>query len=154
VWDRAGEALHTSTFLAHPLACAAALAALAVLEEEDLAGRAAEWEEALAANLAALADRSPIVGVVRGMGMMWGLELGPPDRPAHASANLAQTVVRNCLAGGVLLLRGGPGGNVLQLTPPLVLEEAEWRFASGVLGDALSAAGSAPAGRRRSAGRR
>jgi 4-aminobutyrate aminotransferase-like enzyme len=131
VWRTEGEALHTSTFLAHPLACAAALAALDVFEEEGLVERAAAWGRRWRDELPALAGGAPGVADVRGAGMMWGIELC--DVRGEPAARRAARVVHECRRRGLLLLAGGPGGNVLQITPPLVLEEGEWAFARAVL---------------------
>ncbi|MFN7942322.1 MAG: aminotransferase class III-fold pyridoxal phosphate-dependent enzyme [Thermoanaerobaculia bacterium] len=112
-WATSGEALHTATFVAHPLACAAALASLAVLEGEDLAGRARRLETEVGERLAPLAARGA-VRAVRGRGLLWGIEL--VDRAA------ARALVARCLARGVLVLSGGPRGDVVQIAPPLVID--------------------------------
>ncbi|MFN2431569.1 MAG: aminotransferase class III-fold pyridoxal phosphate-dependent enzyme, partial [Gemmatimonadota bacterium] len=146
VWERPGEALHTSTFLAHPLACAAALAALEVLERERLVERAAAWEATLGTDLRRLAIRRG-VGDVRGRGMMWAVELvrhppagrgAVPGGPATPDPQAAGALVAACLQRGVLVLAGGSHGNVLQVTPPLVLSADEWAFALEALQDALA----------------
>jgi 4-aminobutyrate aminotransferase-like enzyme len=137
VWDRGGEALHTATFLAHPLACAAALATLDVMDAERLPARAAAWEPRLRADLSALAGAHPPVVDVRGAGMLWGLEIGGAG--GRPDAERARRVVDGCLARGVLLLAGAPRGHVLELTPPLVLTDAEWAEASAALDAALAA---------------
>jgi len=121
--------------MAHPLACAAALAALDVFEEERLVERAATWGRRWSGELPALARAARAVADVRGSGMMWGLELRDGHGAPHTRR--AKQVVRGCLRRGLLLLAGGPSGNVLQITPPLVLEEAEWTFAREVLEAAL-----------------
>jgi 4-aminobutyrate aminotransferase/(S)-3-amino-2-methylpropionate transaminase len=136
-WRRDGEALHTSTFLGHPLACAAALAALDVLEGERLSQRAAAWESRLGEELGLLAGLHPVVGDVRGLGMMWGVELVWPGRPADANPAAARQVAAGCLRRGVLVITGGYLENVLQITPPLVLEEREWAFALAAMSNAL-----------------
>jgi len=117
VWSTPGEALHTATFVAHPLACAAALATLDVLEEEDLPGRAARRESVLAARLCPLQDRFSGVREVRGRGLLWALDL--------ADAALAKDLVSGLLARGVLALAGGPEGRVLQIVPPLTVTDRQ-----------------------------
>lgn len=118
-----GEAMHTSTFQGHPLACAAALAALEVIEEERLAERArtegARWLEALRD----MAEAHPGVADVRGRGLMVGMELvkGPDDRP---DGDRAARVLVEALRRGWILLLGAPEANVLSLTPPLTAERA------------------------------
>lgn len=109
-----GEALHTQTFLGHPVACAAGLASLAVLAEEKLVERSAENGAAALSHLgAALAGRDGVVEV-RGRGLMLGIELDTGER-ARAACTAA-------LENGVILLPSGEGGRVLSITPPLCIE--------------------------------
>ena len=123
-WDRGGEALHTATFLAHPLACAAALATLDVLAKERLPARAARLGKHVAGRLARLGKRHPGLRW-RGRGLLWGLEL--------ESAAAASAAARAARAEGVLMLAGGAAGNVLQIAPPLVIREPQLDLALDVL---------------------
>jgi 4-aminobutyrate aminotransferase-like enzyme len=116
LWEHPGEARHTGTFVAHPLACAAALATLAVLEREALADRAGRLGESLGERLASWPERFADLSEVRGRGLLWGLEL--------ESAAAAKRLVRRALELGVLLLAGGPEGRVAQIAPPLSIDEA------------------------------
>ena len=138
-WPRSsGEAIHTSTFLGHPLGCAAALASMAVLREERLVERSAELGARMQARLASFAADHPHVAEVRGRGMMIGVEL-VRDREAMTPApELAGRVVVEALRRGVLLLGGGVHGNVLSLSPPFVLTDAQADFAIGVLEEILA----------------
>jgi acetylornithine/succinyldiaminopimelate/putrescine aminotransferase len=111
-WPAAGEALHTSTFLAHPLACAAALATLRVLAAPRFAEGAARLAAALAAGTAGLAAL-PGVAAVRGRGLLWGVELDT------RGAGVAWS--RAAAAEGVLALPAGEDGRVLELLPPASL---------------------------------
>jgi 4-aminobutyrate aminotransferase-like enzyme len=129
VWRVAGEALHAATFLAHPLACAAALATLDLFAGEPLVARAAALGETLAPRLAALAARHRAVRDVRGVGALWALELD--------SAATAKAFVDACRARGVLLLAGGPTARVAQIAPPFVLTDAQLDAALAVLDTAL-----------------
>lgn len=128
-WSTPGEALHTATFVAHPLACAAALACLDVLEEEDLPARAAALGAVVADRLAPLCDRVPGIREVRGRGLLWALEL--------ADATLAGTAVAGLRARGVLALAGGPEGRVLQLTPPLTITDRQLAIAMDLVEETL-----------------
>jgi len=118
-----GEAIHTSTFLGHPLACAAALASLRVLVEEDLARRAREVGERWIEALRGMAAGHAAVGEVRGRGLMVGIDLVRNPATREPAPELARRVVTGALREGWILLAGGPGGNVLSLTPPLTIEE-------------------------------
>jgi 4-aminobutyrate aminotransferase/(S)-3-amino-2-methylpropionate transaminase len=106
-----GEALHTATFLGHPVSCAAGIAALSELAERGLVERAARLGERAATRLSA-------AGLpVRGRGLMLGIPL--------RSGELASEVMFGALDRGVLLLPSGPGGTVLSITPPLTIGETE-----------------------------
>lgn len=127
-WRTGGEALHTGTFVAHPLACAAALVTLEVLVEERLAARAGELGESL---VTVLAPAVPPGVVLRGRGALWGLELPTAAAAARLVARLRQR--------GLLLLCGGPSGTVVELLPPLVLGDEQLAFALAAIGEELEA---------------
>lgn len=116
--ESTGEALHTSTFLGHPLACAAGLAFLDELEREGLARRAREEGDRLIARLREDLGGDPRVLDVRGRGLFVGVELaGGPG----AGGRLA----RRLLADGVIVLPAGPTGDVVEITPPLSIGRAQ-----------------------------
>lgn len=120
-----GEALHTQTFLGHPAGCAAALASLAVLEEEGLAARAAALGARALDLLRREAKAARRVAEVRGRGLMIGIE-----------CDTAATAARACVAAldrGVILLPSGDEGRVLSVTPPLVIGEEALLAALGVV---------------------
>lgn len=111
----AGEAIHTQTFLGHPASCAAALAALRVIDRERLVERAARLGETVLARLRTdLAGLASVVDV-RGMGLMIGIACA---RPA-----VAHRVTQAALEQGVIVLPSGEGGRVLSITPPLSIAE-------------------------------
>jgi len=130
-WETPGEARHTATFLANPLACAAALAVLDILDEEDLAGRAMRLGAWTGERLAALRDLSTAVTDVRGRGLLWGIEL--------ATARAAKAWVGAAQERGVLFLAGGPEGRVAQVVPPLTIPEEQLARALDILQEALVA---------------
>nr|CAA9284524.1 Adenosylmethionine-8-amino-7-oxononanoate aminotransferase [uncultured Armatimonadetes bacterium] len=126
-----GEALHTSTFLGSPLGCAAALAAIAELEERDLPGRARVVGGHFKGRLRALAERHPEAIVeVRGRGLMLGLRL--------ASSSLVLRLVYDLLARGLIVLPAGPG-DVLEFVPPLTVMEEQIDWAVDEMDAALAA---------------
>jgi 4-aminobutyrate aminotransferase-like enzyme len=125
-----GEALHTSTFLGNPLGCAAALATIDEMERLHLPERSAALGNTLALRLDALRP-NPLVRDVRGRGMLWGVEM----RDAAA----AFTATKNALARGVIVAQSGVEGNVIALSPPLVIEETQLGHALDVLESALGA---------------
>ena len=129
-WETPGEARHTATFLAHPLACAAALATLDILEEEALPARAARLGDILGRRLASWPNRFPMIEEIRGRGLLWGVQLRTPEAAKQWM-----------LAGwsrGVLFLAGGPEGRVAQVVPPLTIREELLEGAVGILEGAFS----------------
>jgi 4-aminobutyrate aminotransferase-like enzyme len=102
--DSTGEAMHTTTFLGHPIACAAALAAIRVIEEEGLVERAhlagQRWRE----ELLDMAQHYPVVGDVRGRGLMIGLDLVADPETRQPDPDLAGRVLVEALRRGWILL--------------------------------------------------
>jgi acetylornithine/succinyldiaminopimelate/putrescine aminotransferase len=131
-WETAGEARHTATFLANPLACAAALATLDVLQEEDLSARAVRLGEVLGRRLATWPDRFPDVEEVRGRGLLWGIQLRTKE--------IAKSWMLAAWSRGILLLAGGPEGRVAQLVPPLTVKEEQLEEAMEILEESLKSA--------------
>jgi 4-aminobutyrate aminotransferase len=116
-----GEAVHTSTFLGNPTACAAAVASLKEIQRRDLAGRARREGRRWLVGLAELGERHEAVGDVRGRGLMAGLDLVGDRETRQPDADLAGRVIRKALRRGWILLPGGPAGNVISLSPPLTI---------------------------------
>ena len=129
-WETPGEARHTATFLANPPACAAALATLDVLQDEDLPARAVRLGRDLGQRLATWPDRFPAVEEVRGRGLLWGAQF--------RTAEAAKRWMLEAWSRGVLLLAGGPEGRVAQLVPPLTIREEQLAAAVGILEDLLA----------------
>jgi 4-aminobutyrate aminotransferase/(S)-3-amino-2-methylpropionate transaminase len=130
-WPRSGgEALHTQTFLGHPLGCAAALASLAVIEQEKLVERSAETgARALEYLRRRLAD-APGIREVRGRGLLLGVECDGPERAARACAR--------ALEHGVIVLASGDDARVVSITPPLSIEPDLLELALDLLAKALA----------------
>ncbi len=126
------------TYGGNPVACAAALGAIATIEEENLVGAANRIGEVMLPALRELADRYPCIGDVRGRGAMIAVEIVEPGTktpdPATTSA-----VAAACHAEGVLVLTAGTYGNVLRFLPPLVMPEHLLVEALGVLDKAFAA---------------
>lgn len=117
--DPGREAIRTGTFYGHPIACAAALAALDVIAREDLCARSRELGHRARARLARF-------GVARGEGLFLGLDLGAPGR--------ALVAVRRMLEAGYLVLPAGNDASVVQLVPPLGIDEGLLEGAIDTLG--------------------
>ncbi len=128
--DRWPNGTHGSTFGGNPVACAAAVATIAVLQEEGLYERAVTLGDRARTALSGL-DAGIVE--VRGIGAMIGVELR--DKAT------AEAVQQRCFEGGVLVLTCGPEGNVLRLIPPLTMSDAELDHGLQVLTAALTSSG-------------
>jgi 4-aminobutyrate aminotransferase-like enzyme len=111
------KGMSISTFGGNPVTSAAALATIEVVEEENLVENARVMGERLRNGLDALKKKYPVIGDVRGMGLMQGLELvGENKKPApEATRRLFEATKAN----GLLIGKGGLMGNVVRITPPL-----------------------------------
>ena len=108
---------HGSTFGGNPVACAAALATLEVLDQTDGYRRTAALGERVVAHLRREVGGHGSVRDIRGIGLMVGVELADKD--------VTDRVCRACLAAGVIVLSCGPDENVLRLVPPLTITDTE-----------------------------
>jgi len=142
---------HGSTFGTNDLAAAAGLATLRVLEQERLVERAARLGDLLLELTAPLVDRYEIVRDVRGLGLMWAIELGSPSGPASRSLFRAVERAQPGLVAQlvtvplfhehrILCQVAGHGMNVVKALPALVVEEAEIRRFAAALEEVVAAA--------------
>ena len=135
-----GEAIHTSTFLGHPVGCAMALAQIAEIERLNLPECAAELGSFLLDELQSLqseiSNREYQI-TVRGLGLMAGLEFILPDgRPA---TQIALDAIKELLNRGFIFLPEGEHGNVISFTPPLTITHAQLAKAIAELERVLAA---------------
>jgi 4-aminobutyrate aminotransferase-like enzyme len=119
-----GEALHTSTYLGHPLGCAAAVATIDEIERLQLPARARRLGAEFGERLRKLGSRDGIVEV-RGRGFLWGV--------AFRDAALAAAVVKRALHAGAIFLQSGIDGEVVAISPPLVMGEEQFARALEIL---------------------
>ena len=130
-----GEAIHTSTFLGHPVGCAMALAELRELERRRLAERSATTGAALLARLRQLRAPRGHRLRARGRGLLVGLELLTRDGAPATDWSLA--VTQRLLARGFIILPEGPAAHVLGFTPPLTITVRQLERAVRALDAAL-----------------
>jgi len=136
------KALTVSTFGGNPVSCAAANATIGIIEEERLADNAARAGAHLRAGLDELKRRYPrVIGDVRGMGLMQGVELvedetaGNRTPAKQATLRLFEETKRRAL----LIGKGGLDGNVLRIAPPLTVTRAEVDEALRTLDESFAA---------------
>lgn len=128
---------HLSTFGGNPVCCAAALANIEFMEREDLPAKAKRDGDYVLTRLKALQERFPLIGEVRGLGLMIGIELVSDDELTPAKAQ-ADAIKEACFKQGVLIGVGGVYGNVVRFQPPLVISREQIDFALETIDSALA----------------
>jgi len=125
----------------NPVAAAAALAVLDMIERDGLIERSRTLGEKVLGRLDEMAAKHSIVGEARGRGMMTAIEL-VEDRATKVPLESARgtAVVKNCLENGVVILKAGTYDNVIRLLPPLTIDEGLLEDGLNVLDDALGSA--------------
>jgi 4-aminobutyrate aminotransferase len=126
---------HASTFGGNPIACAAALATLKLLRD-SLLHNAASVGAHLIEGLGALADRHPLIGDVRGRGLMAGVELVRDRQTKERAPAERDALIQAAFRRGLLLL--GAGRNTIRFSPPLVLTRDEADTALRIFDEALT----------------
>lgn len=112
------------TYAGSPIACAAALAVLDVIEKEKLCGRAERIGAHIVGRLRGLAMEVDVIGELRNLGAMVAMELVKGGDPHQPDADLAKAVVKHAAAKGLVLLSCGIYGNVLRILVPLTASDA------------------------------
>jgi len=134
-----------STFGGNPVACAAGLAVLGVLDDEDLQGNAGCVGDYLKDRLFALQEQHSIIGDVRGLGLFLGVDLVLDRDTREPATKQADYIVNRLRNGGVLAGTDGPYHNVLKLRPPLIFSKADADLFVTILHDILREDASQPA---------
>jgi 4-aminobutyrate aminotransferase-like enzyme len=124
----------STSYGGNPMACAAALASLEVIEEEDLCARSAHLGEILLQRMKQLEASSPIVGEARGLGCLLGLEL-VKDKATKEPFDLAgQMVYKKAFRKGLAWI---PAGHILRMSPPLIMEDDLAMKAMGIIEESI-----------------
>lgn len=137
----ADKALGHYTHEKNPVACAAGLATLQVIQEENLLERARVLGERALRRLTAFARQQPLVSEVRGLGLLLGVEIGTRADSQRSSA-LAEAIMYAALERGLNFKT--TMGNILTLTPALTLTDAEMDQALDILETCITRAGESP----------
>lgn len=139
VMDKALPGTIGGTYGGNPVACAAALATIAEMERMDLNAAAIRIGETVRTRFEALMQRSNLVGDVRGLGAMIGLELCYGRDPHRPAPEAVTAVTAYCREHGVLILPAGRDANVLRVLSPLVITDEELEQGLSTIEDAVLA---------------
>ncbi|MES1220515.1 MAG: aminotransferase class III-fold pyridoxal phosphate-dependent enzyme, partial [Bacteroidota bacterium] len=119
-----------------PLGCAAALAMMEYIENNSLLQKVKEDEIFLRKTFGELKEKYPLIGDVRGLGLLWGVELVKDKNTKEKAVAEAEAVMYECLKNGLSFKVSQ--GNVLQLCPPLIITREELKAAIAVLEEAIA----------------
>lgn len=125
------------TYAGHPLSCQAGLAAVNIIEKNNLAGRAISIGKRLKEALCAMQEKYPIIGDVRGLGAMVAIEL-VKDRVTKEPASKETALLREkCYQNGLIIIGAGIHHNVIRFLVPLVITDEELNEGLSILEEAI-----------------
>jgi 4-aminobutyrate aminotransferase/(S)-3-amino-2-methylpropionate transaminase len=137
IMDAPGPGGLGGTYAGSPVACAAALAVLDVIESENLCARATAIGQAMTGFLRDLARELPAIGEVRGLGAMVAIELVRNRDPHSPDADLAKSLVKRAAEKGLVILSCGLYGNVIRFLVPLTASDAIVREGLAIVAESL-----------------
>lgn len=125
VIDAPGDSAIGGTYVGNPVACAASLAVLDVIEAEGLLDRAVELGAYMRERFLQMQQKYSIVGDVRGIGAMVAVELVQDRTSKEPASEETMAIIKDCLASGVIIAKAGLYGNAIRMLIPLVIKESE-----------------------------
>jgi 4-aminobutyrate aminotransferase/(S)-3-amino-2-methylpropionate transaminase len=137
IMDAPPDSAIGGTYVGNPVAQAAALAVLDVIEDEGICDHAAQLGETIRGRMESWQQRWPRIGDVRGLGAMLAIELVKDPATKEPDPDIATAVVEAATERGLLLLKSGIYSNCIRVLAPLVLTDAELDEALAVWEDAL-----------------
>jgi 4-aminobutyrate aminotransferase/(S)-3-amino-2-methylpropionate transaminase len=137
IMDAPGAGGLGGTYAGSPLACAAGLAVLDIIRDEDLVERSARIGGWMLARLQQMQARYPCIGAVRGLGAMVAMELVKNRRADQPDADLTKALVQAAGRRGLIILSCGTGANVIRFLTPLTIPDAVLEEGFGLLEQAL-----------------
>ncbi|CAH1523115.1 2,2-dialkylglycine decarboxylase [Vibrio owensii] len=119
-----------------PIGCAAALATMEAIEQDGLLDKARADSQFMREKLLEMKAKYPVIGDVRGIGMLWGIELVTDHESKARAYDEAEAVLYQCLNNGVSFKVSQ--GNVIQLSPPLIITRAQLTEALAIFEEAIA----------------
>ena len=136
--ERWGRGAHGSTFGGNPVACAAGLAVLETIRDEDLVANATARGAELVAGLGTIAAEDDRIGDIRGLGLMIGVEFTRDRATGEPDGTLPDRLMAACADAGLLVLTCGRQHEVMRWIPPLDVTAAEIAEAVEIFGETLA----------------
>ena len=133
--DRWPAGAHGTTFGGNPVSCAAAAATIETIRDDGLLARCRELGGAALVRLRGMQQQFPVIGDVRGLGLMIGVELVKSDGSPNGAA--CEQLMERCLERGLIIINCGPERNTVRFIPPLTISDPELEQALDILEEAL-----------------
>ena len=130
--------IHFNTFGGNPISMTQGLATLEVIDEENIQENALEVGAYLKERLLELQDKQPLIGEVRGLGLMLGVELVTDRTSKEPASSQAADVMELCKERGLIIGKGGLKGNTLRIKPPMCISKDDAAFMVDCLDEVLS----------------
>lgn len=141
VLDALPDGALSSTHGGNPFACRSAVETIAIMEEESLVENAAKVGRVFMEELKKLETTSPVIGEVRGHGLMIGIEVVKDKESRVPAKDIATTIVEQSIKAGLLLIKPiGFYGNIVRMAPPLVVNEQQARRGLEIFAEAVARA--------------
>lgn len=127
------------TYCGNPVACASALKTIEIMERDNLADRALEIGKKVMDRFQSWKNTYPVIGDVRGLGAMIGLEFVKDQTSKEPNGDLVSALVQECAKRGLLIENAGRWGQVVRFLAPLVITDEQLEAGLGIMEDALKA---------------
>lgn len=125
------------TYCGSPIGCVAALKVIEKIEKEDLCEKSLKLGEYITGRLNNMKEKYDVIGEVRGLGSMIGVELVKDRRTKEPAADIVKIIINKCYKKGVILLNAGLFGNVIRFLPPLVMTQEQVKYGMDTLEEAF-----------------
>jgi alanine-glyoxylate transaminase/(R)-3-amino-2-methylpropionate-pyruvate transaminase len=130
--------IHFNTFGGNPISMTQGLATLEVIDEENIQQNALKVGGYLKERLLELQEKQPLIGEVRGMGLMLGIELVTDRKTKEPAKAEAAAVMEECKHRGLIIGKGGLFGNTLRIKPPMCITKDDANFMIECLDEVLT----------------
>ena len=138
IMDAPGPGMIGGTFAGNPLACAAGIATINYIEQEQLSDRAAKIGASVVARLKGMQEKFPLIGDIRSLGAMIGIELVKDRETKEPAKEETAQITQECLSQGLIIISAGVYGNVIRMLMPLVIMDEQLERALNILEGAFA----------------
>ena len=140
VMDAAPAGTIGGTFCGNPLSCASGLTAMKIYKEEDFPAKARHIGEQVTAGFKAMAEKYDVIGDIRGLGAMIGVEFVKDRETKEPATELVANLIQEALQRGLLMESAGTDSNVIRFLAPLVMTDEQTKRGLEIFEESLKAA--------------